>query len=87
MLLTRSHTLLGFAVSQVYKTLVVMLPTDKPVLVLVSGERTIHLKQLAQALGTRNCVWRPIVKPKPAPVSKWGDFGSGLNASQVPCLY
>jgi len=47
-----AHTL-GFAASQVYKTLVVMLPTDKPVLVLVSGERTIHRKQLALALGTR----------------------------------
>jgi Cys-tRNA(Pro)/Cys-tRNA(Cys) deacylase len=44
---------LGCAVSHVYKTLVVMLPTGKPVLVLVSGERTIHLKRLAQALGMR----------------------------------
>lgn len=44
---------LGCAASQVYKTLVVMLPTDKPILVLVSGERSIHLKQLARVLGTR----------------------------------
>lgn len=44
---------LGVAVSCVYKTLVVMMPTDKPVLVLVSAQRTLHLKQLAQALGVR----------------------------------
>jgi Cys-tRNA(Pro)/Cys-tRNA(Cys) deacylase len=44
---------LEVAVSCVYKTLVVMLPADKPVLVLVSAERTIHLKHLAQALGVR----------------------------------
>ena len=43
----------GVALSCVYKTLVVMLPTDKPVLILVSAEHTIHLKHLAQILGVR----------------------------------
>ena len=44
---------LGVSVACVYKTLVVMVPIDKPALVLVSAESTIHLKQLAQALSVR----------------------------------
>ena len=38
---------------QVYKTLVVLLPTHKPILVLIAGPSEIHLKQLAQALGEK----------------------------------
>ena len=44
---------LGVAASQVYKTLVLVLPTQKPILVMVAGDRDIHLKHLAQCLGEK----------------------------------
>jgi len=37
----------------VYKTLVVIPPHGKPLLVLVAGDREIHLRQLAQTLGIK----------------------------------
>jgi Cys-tRNA(Pro)/Cys-tRNA(Cys) deacylase len=43
----------GLSPAQVYKTLVVMLPTHKPALVLVAGHRDLDLKQLAQVLGEK----------------------------------
>jgi Cys-tRNA(Pro)/Cys-tRNA(Cys) deacylase len=43
----------GLSPLQVYKTLVVMLPTNKLILVLIAAPHEIHLKQLAQALGEK----------------------------------
>jgi Cys-tRNA(Pro)/Cys-tRNA(Cys) deacylase len=39
--------------AHVYKTLVVVLTSGKPALVLVAGDRNIHLKRLAQTLGEK----------------------------------
>jgi Cys-tRNA(Pro)/Cys-tRNA(Cys) deacylase len=43
----------GLSPAQVYKTLVVVLSQGTPALVLVAGNREIHLKKLAQALGEK----------------------------------
>jgi Cys-tRNA(Pro)/Cys-tRNA(Cys) deacylase len=37
----------------VYKTLVVLPPQGNPLLILVAGDREIHLRQLAQTLGIK----------------------------------
>lgn len=44
---------LGIEAAHVYKTLVVVLPTGKPALVLIAGDRELQLKPLAQALGVK----------------------------------
>jgi Cys-tRNA(Pro)/Cys-tRNA(Cys) deacylase len=44
---------LGLPASQVYKTLVVLPPHGKPLLVMIAGNCEIHLKRLAQALGEK----------------------------------
>ncbi len=46
-------THLGVAAAQVYKTLVVVLPTRKPILVMVAADREVQLKHLAQCLGEK----------------------------------
>ena len=43
----------GLSPSHVYKTLVVVLSSGKPALVLVAGDRDIQLKRLAQVLGEK----------------------------------
>jgi Cys-tRNA(Pro)/Cys-tRNA(Cys) deacylase len=55
----RIHAAVGVAAyyslppAHVYKTLVVALASDKPALVLIAGDRALHLKRLAQALGQK----------------------------------
>jgi Cys-tRNA(Pro)/Cys-tRNA(Cys) deacylase len=44
---------LGIPVSQVYKTLVVLPVHGRPLLVMIPGDREIHLKQLARVLGEK----------------------------------
>ncbi len=44
---------LGIPPAEVYKTLVVVRPTRKPVLVLVAGDCTIDLKRVAKAVGEK----------------------------------
>jgi Cys-tRNA(Pro)/Cys-tRNA(Cys) deacylase len=44
---------LGLSASQVYKTLVVLAPQGKPMLVMIAGDREIQLKRLAHALGEK----------------------------------
>jgi Cys-tRNA(Pro)/Cys-tRNA(Cys) deacylase len=44
---------LGFSPSEVYKTLFVIPPQGKPLLVLVAGDREIDLKVLARSLGLK----------------------------------
>jgi Cys-tRNA(Pro)/Cys-tRNA(Cys) deacylase len=44
---------LGLPACQVYKTLVVLPLHGKPLLVMVAGDRDLHLKRLAQALGEK----------------------------------
>lgn len=44
---------LGVPDSQVYKTLVVVLSSHKPILVMIAADREIHLKRLAQSLGEK----------------------------------
>ena len=46
-------TYLRLLPAQVYKTLVVALPSGKPALVLLAGDRALQLKRLAQALGEK----------------------------------
>jgi Cys-tRNA(Pro)/Cys-tRNA(Cys) deacylase len=43
----------GLPAWQVYKTLVVLPPQGKPLLVMVAGDREIQLRRLAQALGIK----------------------------------
>ncbi len=43
----------GLPPAQVYKTLVVVLSQDQPVLVLIAGDRELQLKRLAPALGEK----------------------------------
>ena len=40
----------GLLASQVYKTLVVLPPQGKPLLVMIAADRELHLRRLAQAL-------------------------------------
>ena len=53
------HSAIGVATffnlppGMVYKTLVVLPSQGKPLLVLVAGDRELHLRQLAQALGIK----------------------------------
>jgi Cys-tRNA(Pro)/Cys-tRNA(Cys) deacylase len=44
---------LGIPAAQVYKTLVVLPAHGRPLLVMIPGDRTIHLKQLARVLGEK----------------------------------
>jgi Cys-tRNA(Pro)/Cys-tRNA(Cys) deacylase len=44
---------LGLTAAQVYKTLAVLPLRGKPLLVMVAGDRDIHLKRLAQAVGEK----------------------------------
>ena len=44
---------LGLPTHQVYKTLVVVRPQGKPLLVLVAGDRELDLKRLARAVGEK----------------------------------
>ena len=44
---------LGLSPDEVYKTLVVLPPDRKPVLVLVAGDRTLALKHVAKATGEK----------------------------------
>jgi len=44
---------LGLPAHQVYKTLVVVRPQGKPLLVLVAGDRELDLKKLARAVGEK----------------------------------
>ena len=44
---------LGMPAAQVYKTLVVLPLHGKPLLVMLAGNRELHLKRLAQALGEK----------------------------------
>jgi Cys-tRNA(Pro)/Cys-tRNA(Cys) deacylase len=44
---------LGIPVHDVYKTLVVLLPHGKPLLVIIPGPCALDLKRLAQALGVK----------------------------------
>jgi Cys-tRNA(Pro)/Cys-tRNA(Cys) deacylase len=44
---------LGIPASQVYKTLVVLPLHGRPLLVMIPGDREIHLKQLARVLGEK----------------------------------
>lgn len=44
---------LGVPPPQLYKTLVVIHPTDKPLLVMVPGPSQLDLKKLAKAVGTK----------------------------------
>ena len=43
-------TFFSLPASQVYKTLLVIPPQGKPLLVLIAGDREIHLRRLAQSL-------------------------------------
>lgn len=44
---------LGVPLSQIYKTLVVMRPGGRPVLVMVPGDKALDLKLLARAVGQK----------------------------------
>ena len=44
---------LGIPAAEVYKTLVVLPPHGKPLLLIIPGPRALDLKRLAQALGTK----------------------------------
>jgi Cys-tRNA(Pro)/Cys-tRNA(Cys) deacylase len=44
---------LGLPAREVYKTLVVLPPHGKPLLIIIPGPSALDLKRLAQALGTR----------------------------------
>lgn len=44
---------LGVPAEQVYKTLVLLRPNQKPFLVLTAGERKVDLKRVAKALGEK----------------------------------
>lgn len=50
---TGMATFLDLPTSLVYKTLVVIPQQDKPILVLIASDRTLHLRQLAQRLGIK----------------------------------
>lgn len=45
---------LGLPRAMVYKTLVALAPGDKPLLVMLAGDRTLDLKRLARALGVKD---------------------------------
>ena len=44
---------LGFPPEQVYKTLVVLRPEGKPMLVIIAGDRELDLKDVAKAVGQK----------------------------------
>jgi Cys-tRNA(Pro)/Cys-tRNA(Cys) deacylase len=43
----------GLPPQQVYKTLVVLRPQGKPMLIMIAGDRELDLKQVAQAVGEK----------------------------------
>ena len=49
---------------EVYKTLVVLPPRSKPLLVTIPGPCALDLKRLAQALGAKNSARRRSGKPR-----------------------
>ena len=61
----------------VYKTLVVLPPQGKPMLVLVAGDREIHLRQLAQTLG---------IKRLRMATQKEAEFLTGLKVGGISAL-
>lgn len=50
---------LGLPAEMVYKTLVVLRPGGKPLLVMLAGDRELDLKRLARALGVKDLRMAP----------------------------